>query len=145
MNSNITDNHTNLIALRMREWYGTDDADLAGNEADILEISTTRPSGNQAAVNAIVSRVANGSIALHIQDDAATPAQTTREALPYFDTQAFQKGIDVFMPAAEPPDGTITVRNMPRGDTSKPQILRFPNWASTGHTVSLMFSDYAQD
>jgi hypothetical protein len=145
VNSNITDNHTNLIALRMREWYGTDDLDLPGDESDILEISTTRPSGNQEGVNAIVSRVANGAIALHIQDDAATPTQTTREALPYFDAQPFQKGIDVFMPAAEPPDGTITVTNMPRGDTSKPQVLRVPNWASTGHTVSVMFSDYAQD
>jgi hypothetical protein len=60
-------------------------------------------------------------------------------------TGPFQTTSDVYMPAADPPDGTITLTNLPRGDASKPQVLRFPNWASAGHLITVMFSDYAQD
>jgi hypothetical protein len=48
------------------------------------------------------------------------------------------------MPAADPPDGTVTMTSLPRGDEGKPQVLRFPNWASTGHVVTAAFNDYAQ-
>jgi hypothetical protein len=82
---------------------------------------------------------------LHLHDDAATPGQTTLAPLPWFPTQPFQTGADVFMPANDKPDGTITLTNLPRGDTKRPQTLRVPNWASTNHTIMVMFSDYAQD
>jgi len=145
VNANITPDHANLIVLRMREWYATDDPDLPGDESDVLEISTERPSGGAAPVNAIQSFVANGAIALHIHDDAATPKESSLSALPFFSTQPFQTGVDVYMPAAEPADGTITVKNLPRGDASAPQVLRFPNWSAENHTVMVMFSDYAVD
>src|SRR5690606_33769351 len=49
------------------------------------------------------------------------------------------------MPAAEPPDGTISIVSSPRGDTANQQILNVPNWASSGHRISLIFNDYPQD
>lgn len=51
----------------------------------------------------------------------------------------------LFMPASDTPNGTIALKNLPRGDTSKPQSLNVPNWASTNHTVMVVFSDYPQD
>jgi pimeloyl-ACP methyl ester carboxylesterase len=144
LNTNRGPNHAALIAMRMREWYGTDDPDKPGDESDILEIGTTRPSGNQAAINVITPRLANGSIAMHIHDDVATPRESTLGDLPNL-TGPFQTTSDVYMPAAEPPDGTITVTNLPRGDASRPQVLHFPNWASEGHLITVMFDDYAQD
>jgi hypothetical protein len=56
----------------------------------------------------------------------------------------FQSGVDVYMPAATPPDGTITFTNFPRGDRMKPQVIRTPNWASNNHLISVMFSDFPQ-
>jgi pimeloyl-ACP methyl ester carboxylesterase len=144
-NTNIADEHAAIIAIRMREWYATDDGDLAGDDRDLLEISTQRSAGDVAVVNAIVGFVGNGAIGLHIHDDKATPGRTTRAPLPYFSSQPFQNGIDVFIPAAEPPDGTITVRNIPRGETSKPQVLNVPNWSSAGHAISVVFTDYPVD
>jgi pimeloyl-ACP methyl ester carboxylesterase len=144
-NTNVGDGHSSIIAIRMREWYAADDPDLPGDERDILEISTRSPSGDGSPVNAIVAFVENGAIGLHIHDDAATPAQTTLVALPYFSDQPFQSGIDVFMPAADTPDGTITVTNMPRGDTSRPQTLNVPNWPSSRHSISVIFTDYPVD
>jgi pimeloyl-ACP methyl ester carboxylesterase len=145
MNSNRSDTHTNIIVMRMREWYAEDDPDLDGDESDVLEISVQSESGDTEAVNAITADVGNGAIGLHIHDDAATPGESTLAPLPYFAGQPFQAGVDVFMPGADPPDGTITVTNMPRGDSDRPQTLNVPNWASEGHAISLVFNDFPQD
>jgi len=82
---------------------------------------------------------------LHLYDDAATPGDSTLAALPYFSTQPFQSGIDVYLPATEAADGVITVTNIPRGDTSRPQTFNVPDWPSSGHSVSLVFADYPVD
>lgn len=129
----------------MREWYGLDDPDLEGDERDVFEISTASAGGDQVAVNAIVDFVGNGGIGLHIHDDAATPGETTLEPLPDFSEQPFQTGIDVFMPGAGVPDGTITVANLPRGDADAPQTINVPNWASSTDAISVVFTDYPVD
>jgi hypothetical protein len=143
MNTNVGDNHSALIVMRMREWTAD----------DILEVKT----GSQPAVNAITAQVGTpmaGSmggglsflpIGLYIHDDKATPGMTSLALLPYFSTQPFQSGVDIFLPAADPPTGTITLTNMPRGDKTKPQVLNLANWPSSKHTITVMFADYPQD
>jgi pimeloyl-ACP methyl ester carboxylesterase len=147
-NTNVGDDHAAIIAMRMREWYANDDADLEGDERDVLEISTSGPGVEQEPVNAITDFMGNGTIGLHFHDDAATPGETTLEALPYFSEQPFQSGADVLMPAsasADEPDGTITITNHPRGETDRPQTLNVPNWPSSGHAISVVFTDYPVD
>ena len=139
-NTNVGDSHSAVVVSRMREW----------RSSDILQISTTSVSGgSQPVVNAIAPGVGSdagfGSIGIHIHDDAATPKASSLAVLPWFSMQSFQTGVDVYMPAADPPDGTITFTSMPRGDTTRPQVLNVPNWRSTGHFVSVSFSDFAQD
>lgn len=146
MNTNVGDNHAALTVLRMREW----------TSADVLEVKETTPAGNQAPVNAITAQVgmpvatgmgglAFSPIGLYLHDDKATPGMSSLAPLPYFSMQPFQSGVDVFLPAADPPTGTITLTNMPRGDTLKPQVLNVPNWPSSTHTIMVVFSDYPQD
>ena len=107
-----------VIAIRMREWYATDDADLDGDERDVLEITSTA----DEPVDGFDDFVGNGAIGLHIHDDAATPGETTLGPLPYFSAQPFQSGVDVFLPASDP---TATARsrctNIPRGDSDDPR------------------------
>jgi pimeloyl-ACP methyl ester carboxylesterase len=137
VNTNRSDKHSAVIALRMREWIG---------ENDKLEISTTSESGGEKeAVDAMTAAVGSNRIAVYLHDAAASPGDSTLAPLPYFPTQPFQTGVDVFMPAADPPDGTITLKNIPRGDTERPQVINVPNWASSEHIIMTMFSDYAQD
>jgi hypothetical protein len=69
---------------------------------------------------------------------------TTLDLLPYFPTQPIQSGADIYLPAADPTDGTITVTSYPRGDRTKPQVLNVPNWRSSQHFISIIFSDYPQ-
>jgi hypothetical protein len=135
MNTNVSDNHASLTVSRQREWL----------ESDVLEISTMSPAGDQPAVN-VISAAAGAAMAIgiHIHDAAASPGDSSLSALPYFSSQAFQYGVDVFMPAADPPDGVITIRNVPRGDMTKPQVLNVPNWPSSRHHSSVSFSDFPQ-
>ena len=140
-NTNVGDDHTALIAIRMREWYADDDPDLPGDQSDVLEVDVD---GGEP-VDVLTDFVGNGAIGLHLHDDAATPGETTLAALPYFATQPFQSGVDVYLPAAEAADGIITVTNIPRGDTGRPQTFHVPNWPSSGHSVSLVFTDHPVD
>lgn len=148
MNTNKGPNHSAVIASRMREWQ----------TSDKLEVSTKTPSAMQPAVNVIVEGVGvdptggssiadlvRGRIGIHLHDDVATPMMTTLAPLPWFSTQPFQTGVDVYMPASDPPTGTLTFKSIPRGNAAKPQILNTPNWASSLHSISLMFADFAQD
>jgi Lipase C-terminal domain len=133
--TNAGEHHAAIVMMRMREWT-TDDK---------VDVSTESGSGKQDARNAITAEITNNPISVFLHDDAATPGETTLALLPWFPMQPFQSGVDVFMPANETPDGTITLTNSPRGATDKPQTLRVPNWASSKHTITVMFSDYPQD
>jgi pimeloyl-ACP methyl ester carboxylesterase len=147
-NTNVGDDHSAIIAIRMREWYAEDRPEIEGDQRDILEISTSGPGLDEGPVNAVTDFMGNGTIGLHFHDDAATPGETTLEALPYFSQQPFQNGADVYMPAsdsADDPDGTITVTNYPRGDLDTPQTLNVPNWPSSSHAISVVFTDYPVD
>jgi pimeloyl-ACP methyl ester carboxylesterase len=99
MNTNKSADHSALIAVRMREWLAS----------DVLEISTKAAAGDQPVVNAITaSGGAAESIAYYIHDAAASPGNSSLSGLPYFSMQPFQYGVDIFIPAAEPPAGVVT-------------------------------------
>ncbi|NLA35207.1 MAG: alpha/beta hydrolase [Actinobacteria bacterium] len=134
-NTNTSDDHTSLIAMRMREWYGD------GERADRLTVSVD---GGEP-IDVITDFVANGAIGLHLHDDALTPGVSTLGPLAYFAAQPFQSGVDVFIPATPDGTGTVTVTNLPRGDTSRPQVVTVPRWPSSGHAISVVFSDWPID
>jgi pimeloyl-ACP methyl ester carboxylesterase len=152
LNTNRGPDHAAIIAIRMREWYGDPNAAMSPRPADKmdeLEIGTQSPGGDKPAVGVISPRMGNGAIAIHLHDDSGSPGESTLGELTNLTgcgitCVAFQTTADLFMPAADPPNGTITITNFPRGDRSKPQTLKVPNWASSGHIITLLFSDYAQ-
>ncbi|MET0388870.1 MAG: alpha/beta fold hydrolase, partial [Polyangiales bacterium] len=136
MNTNTGDGHAAITVSRQREWL----------ETDTLEIGTKTATTDQPAVNALTPAAGAAlSIGIQIHDDAASPGESSLDALPYFSEQAFQYGVDVYMPASDPPDGTITLTNAPRGDASKLQVLHVPNWQSSKHHIAISFSDFPQN
>lgn len=139
-NTHVTDQHAALVISRDREWWGD-----RGVDNDILEISTTSAAGDQAAVDIISTAMQSNNIGIHVHDDEVTPLLTSAQPLPYFPAQPFQWGVDVYMPAETPADGVISIVSSPRGDTAHQQVLNVPNWASSGHRISLIFNDYVQD
>ncbi len=141
-NTNLSDNHTAATVVRQKEWWATHPT----GQNDVLEIGTSSASrGDQPAVNALTKVTSNGVIGIHVHDAAASPGDSTLDLLPFFPTQAFQTGVDVFMPAAEPTDGTVSFVNAPRGDTSRLQTISVPNWRSSEHRVTVTFNDFVQD
>lgn len=140
LNTNTSDHHAAIVLIRQREWTGD----------DIVEVSTESESGNQDAKNVITAEVSSGAstrppISIFLHDDADSPEESSLSLLDWFPMQPFQTGVDVFMPASETPDGTITLVNLPRGDEDKPQTIRVPNWASSKHTLTVMFDDFPHD
>ena len=139
-NTNFGPNHAVAVVLRYREWWR---ASSHGALLDNLDIT----SPGQPTVNAL-SRVTADIAGVHIHDNTASPRQTTLEPLAYFSSQAFQTGVDVYMPAASPANGTITFANNPRGNAAKRQTIATPNWASlvgtNRHALLVEFNDYVQ-
>ena len=133
-NTHTGADHSALIVMRMREWHAQGDRDVLQVDVDGGE-----------PVDAIVDGVGNAGIGLHLHDDAATPGASSLGPLPYFSEQPFQYGVDVFLPASPDASGTITVTNLPRGDSARPQTLRMPNWPSDEHSISVVFADWPVD
>jgi hypothetical protein len=129
----------------MREWLPSDVLEIGSAGGDDVEARNVITDDNVSKMQMMPGRSVGEPIAIYIHDDAATPRETTLAKLPWFPDQFFQTGIDVFLPAADPPDATITITNLPRGDASKPQTLNVPNWPSNQHVLSVIFSDFPQD
>jgi hypothetical protein len=141
-NTNLSDNHLAATVVRQKEWWTTHPT----GQNDVLEVSTTSPSrGDHAPVDALANVTSNGVIGIHLHDAASSPGDSTLALLPFFPTQAFQTGVDVFMPAAEPADGTVSFVNAPRGDASRPQVFNIPNRRSSVHRNTITFNDFVQD
>jgi pimeloyl-ACP methyl ester carboxylesterase len=145
LNTIIGPNHAAAVAIRYREWWTTHPS----GQEDILQIGTMSPSrGNEPFVNVLQNVVSSGTIGspvgIHVHDNPADGVSSLN-VIPFFQTQAFQTGVDVYMPSTDPPDGTITFWNAPRGDTTRPQVLNTPNWASDRHRILVNFNDFVQD
>jgi pimeloyl-ACP methyl ester carboxylesterase len=135
VHTNTGDHHAAIVMMRMREW----------TVDDKVMVKTASPDANEVSANVITADITNNPISLFLHDDAATPGESSLALLPWFPMQPFQSGVDIFMPANDPTDGTITLASEPRGASDKTQTLRVPNWASAKHTITIMFSDYPQD
>jgi pimeloyl-ACP methyl ester carboxylesterase len=142
-NTNVGPDHAALVVLRYREWWRAH-----GAQNDDITISTTSAAGNQPATN-ILDRVTADIAGVHAHDNTASPRRTTLDPLTYFSSQPFQTGVDVYMPAAATPNGTIRITNNPRGNAARQQVMNVPNWASQlagnqRQAVLVEFNDYAQ-
>lgn len=141
-NTNVGPNHAAGSILRHKEWWSSHPS----GENDTLTVSTRIPSNGPAQVlevtGDILAGTGNGNLGIHIHDAAATPGESTLNLLPFFPSQPFQTGIDVYMPATDPPTGTISFVNAHRGGAE--QVINLPNWASDGHRILVVFRDFAQ-
>ena len=96
-------------------------------------------------VDAITDFIGNEAIGLHIHDDAATPGETHARAAPLLRRPAVPERHRRCHPGISDGSGTITVTNLPRGDTDRPQTLNVPQWPSDEHAVSVIFTDWPVD
>ncbi|MCW5892257.1 MAG: hypothetical protein KIT14_17185 [bacterium] len=149
-NTAVGPDHAAAVLLRYREWWANQ-----GASNDTMYVTTTSPTWDDDPVTptppslnvlqdpASAPRTSN-KIGAHIHD-AGSDKVSTLAPIPFFVAQVFQTGVDIWMPATEPPDGTISFHGQPRGDTTRPQVINVPNWASDVHRIVVQFNDHTQD
>jgi len=125
---NMSDNHSNLVISRQNEW----------RDSDVLEI-------NGVNVLPALAPIRKNLIGLFVYDKDADGISNLTAPIPYYHAVTFMSGIDFFMPAADPPDGTISVVVTPRWGGGKRQVINLPNWASSEHAISVIVNDYVQE
>ena len=133
------DNSAALVITRNKEFWGDQGADN-----DVLTISGTNII-NAATCPVIKVPGFTGVIGIFAYDRYLNGMTDLNTPIPTFFTISFMTGVDIYMPAADPPNGTISLVLTPRGGSGKTQVVNFLNWASLNHSVSVPFNDYLQD
>jgi pimeloyl-ACP methyl ester carboxylesterase len=124
-----SDHHQNLAILRNKEWWGDQ-----GDGSDVLEIN------GRSVLNAAISPRSNRTIGIFVHDfgldgrsELSAPVSPT--GIP------FLTGVDLVLPAADPPDAVTSVVATPRLGEG-PEAVCVPNHASTVGRTSVQFSSY---
>jgi pimeloyl-ACP methyl ester carboxylesterase len=133
--------HTTVSIVRQKEWWGANPNDALN--VDTLEVSTRI--GRDVVVDA--GHIINGATAPYaastiavLSFDIGVDGVTDTSAL--FPLGPFLSGVDVYMPATEPPSGTITFRHQQR-QVDPEQVINTPNWSSQdGHSMTVNFRDW---
>lgn len=142
-----TANHVDIVISRDREIWGDQ---VAGN--DILVVDGTSVATPLAAAR---SKRLSGLFLLDwgYYTGALFPASyyvpyvllvsNLTTPIPLFHAQGFLSGLDLYMPAATPPNRTIPCWLIPRGGSGEAQLVNVPNWASDQTRITVVFKDYA--
>lgn len=137
-------NHVAMVVTRDKEWRTNHD----DGDHDTLRIRTASIAhGDQAFVDVLhpgMDEGERGVIGIHLHDDRDSPGETTGDLLPLFADRPFQSGVDIFMPADPGGLGTVTLVSVPRGGIAREQVINVPNWPSSEHRVTVIFSDFVQ-
>ena len=125
-------NHSNLVVTRDKELRSD-----PGEVNDILEL-------NGDNVLQAVTPITKSLVGLFVYDYHADRVSDLTQPT-WLHMLPFLTGIDLYMPAADPPDGSISVMLTPRDGDGKTQVVNVPNWTSSEDTMSVRFRDYLQE
>ncbi|UCH50793.1 MAG: alpha/beta hydrolase [Chloroflexota bacterium] len=130
-----SDRHSNMLIGRGKEFWGDQDA---GN--DVLTVD-----GNNVITpeTCPLNKLVN---VIFVYDNGADSKNDLTAPTPYFYNvmPVFMSGVDIFIPAADPPNRTISVMLTPRGGGGETQVINIPNWISTKHRIGILFNDFIQ-
>jgi hypothetical protein len=132
---------TNLIITRNREWRGDQNDGLN----DILAIDGINIVN---AANAYASHMLVAYFICDWESDNITKL-TPPIPVPALNT-TFLSAVDVYLPGATPPDATIAIVEIPRGDCGAMHGINVPNWAiinegaTFSESISVQLDDYIE-
>jgi pimeloyl-ACP methyl ester carboxylesterase len=130
-----SDHHSNLYISRSNEFWGDQGAD-----SDVLTIN-----GENIVTSAIcpLDHLVN---AIFVCDNGADGKSDLTAPIPYFFSviPVFISGADLYIPAADPPNGTIPLVLTPRGGGGQTQVINVPNWVSSKDRIAVQFNDFIQ-
>jgi pimeloyl-ACP methyl ester carboxylesterase len=126
-----SDRHSTLTVVRYKEMWGDQ-----GTESDVLSID------GQNVLNAATAprtKRVNALFAFDIHSDGVTDLSAPH---PVLFSLPFLTGVDLFVPAATPPDRTVRIAMTARATDQGTEVINVPNWASTTNHISVQFRDF---
>jgi pimeloyl-ACP methyl ester carboxylesterase len=127
-----SDNHVSAVITRNKEFWGDQ-----GAESDILEVGGTN------VCNPATCPISKRVIGMFAFDAGSDGVSNLAAPLPVFFALPFISGVDLFVPAATPPTGKLTVKLTSRGQ-GPPRVVNAPNFASTTDRITVQLNDFEQ-
>ena len=127
-----SENHLDLIMFRYKELWGDQ-----GSENDVLTVNGTN------VINAATSPISHTTNAMFAFDQGSDRQSDVSAPIPVFFGLPFLSAVDLFIPAASPPTGTVQVALTSRGSGPAREVS-FPNYPSSNNTVSVQLNDFEQ-
>jgi pimeloyl-ACP methyl ester carboxylesterase len=122
--------HSSLVVTRYKELWGDQ-----GAQNDVLTVNGTN------VINAATSPQSKRTIGLIAFDAGSDGVSNLSAPLPVLSALPFITGVDLYIPAAAPPNATVSVGLRSRGE-GPVRTVSFPNFPSTTDAVSVQFNDY---
>jgi pimeloyl-ACP methyl ester carboxylesterase len=133
-----SENHSNLVVSRNKEFWGDQGINndiLAINGVNVVNAATCPTQPFPAIV-----------VAMFVYDQYSDEQSDPAVPIPEYAALTFFTGVDLYLPGAYPPDGTIRLTLIPRGGNGLMQVINVPNWASSQvRRISIQFNDFVQD
>ncbi|HEY7150054.1 MAG TPA: alpha/beta fold hydrolase [Solirubrobacterales bacterium] len=123
-------NHVNLIMVRYKELWGDQ-----GAENDVLSVNGTN------VINAATSPVDHRTNAMFVFDKGSDGLSDVTSPIPVFFGLPFLSAVDLFIPAAWPPNSTVRVDLRSRG-SRRTREVSFPNYPSSNNTITVQLNDF---
>ena len=124
---------SNLVVMRDKEFWGDQ-----GIENDILAISGVN------IVNETNSYIDKRTSTYFVYDLLSDGESDLYEPIALYHSLPFITGVDLFIPAANPPDGRTRLTLISRDGEGMIQMINIPNWPSTTDRISVQFNDFVQ-
>jgi pimeloyl-ACP methyl ester carboxylesterase len=123
-------NHVDLIMIRYKELWGDQ-----GAENDVLTVNGTN------VINPATSPIDHRTNAMFAFDQGSDGVSDTSAPIPVFFGLPFVSAVDLFIPGASPPNGTVRVDLTSRGSGPTREVS-FPNYSSSNNTISVQLNDF---
>lgn len=125
--------HVALVINRDREWWGD-----VGPRSDSLLIDGTD------VVTPELAPLEDGIISPMVFDAGADGQSDLTAPVPAFGDVPFLTGVDLFLPATDPPEDTVPVVTRPRGRGGLGRRMAVPNWPSDQRRLVVHVPDHGQ-
>ncbi len=122
-------NHVDLMT-RYKELWGDQ-----GSENDVLTVDGTN------VINAATSPISHRTNPMFAFDQGSDGASDVSAPIPVFFGIPFLSAVDLSIPAASPPTGTVRVAFISRGSGPAREVS-FPNYPSSNNTLTVQFNDF---
>jgi hypothetical protein len=130
---NYDQGQSNIVISRDKEIWGDQ-----GVENDILAINGTN------IVNDATCSINERISSIFVYDYLSDQVSDIFESIWFFGSIHFITGVDLFIPAADPPEGRIRLAMTQRGGYGLMQVINIPNLPSTTDRISVQFNDFVQ-